>query len=223
MDINRKNWNAGQQKLKRALAAGDRETAIDLFLSQHAMLHSGKMAKSGLWSFEDEVLGGLTDDQVRAIPPDGEHSIAWILFHLARIEDITMNMLVAGAGQLFTREGWAKKLKVDIIHSANKMSNADVAGLSARMDVRALKSYRSAVGRRTRQIIKKLGAEDFKKKVVPHRIQNVLDEGAVIPEAMEVINYWGSRTIAGLLLMPATRHNVLHLNEALRIKQILKT
>ena len=55
----------------------------------------------------------------------------------------------------------------------------------------------------------------------PHRIQNVLDEGAVIPEAMEVICYWGSRTIAGLLLMPATRHNVLHLNEALRIRKML--
>ena len=102
MDIHRKNWNAVQQALKWALAAGDREKTLELFLSQHAMLHSGKMAKSGLWSFEDEVLDGLSDEQVRAIPQDGEHSIVWILFHLARIEDITMNMLVAGADQLFT-------------------------------------------------------------------------------------------------------------------------
>ncbi|MCK7505722.1 MAG: hypothetical protein MZV70_17665 [Desulfobacterales bacterium] len=43
-----------------------------------------------------------------------------------------MSMLVAGTGQLFTRDGWAKKLKVDVVHSANKMSGADVAGLSAR-------------------------------------------------------------------------------------------
>ena len=101
------------------------------------------------------------------------------------------------------------------------MSEAGVADLSATVNVTALKAYRNAVGRRTRQIAQKLKAEDFKKKVEPHRIQNVLDEGAVIPEAMEVINYWGTRTIAGLLLMPATRHNVLHLNEALRIRQTL--
>jgi hypothetical protein len=221
LDPNRKQWNAGQQKLKRAFAAGDREWALELFLSQHAMHHSAKMARSGLWSFEDEVLNGLTDGQVRTIPRNGEHSIAWILLHLARIEDISMSMLVAGTCQLFTRDGWAKKLKVDIVHSANKMSGADVAGLSARVNVTALKSYRLAVGRRTRQIVQKLKAEDFKKKVEPHRIQNVLDEGAVIPEAMEIIRYWGSRTIAGLLLMPATRHNVLHLNEALRIRKML--
>jgi len=45
-----------------------------------------------------------------------------------------------------------------------------------------------------------------------------MEAGAVLPEAMEIINYWSSKTIAGLLLMPATRHCVLHLNEAERIR-----
>jgi hypothetical protein len=46
-----------------------------------------------------------------------------------------------------------------------------------------------------------------------------MDEGALLPQAIEILNYWSSRSIAGLLLMPPTRHNFLHLNEALRIKQ----
>jgi hypothetical protein len=219
MDPNRKHWNERHQKLNRALAAGDRENAIELFLCQHAMVHSAKMAKTGLWSFEDEVLHDLTDNQARLLPPGGEHSIAWILFHLARVEDITMNMLVAGTVQLFTRDDWGKKMKVNIVHSANKMDDENVANLSASIDIKALKAYRLAVGRRTREIVKKLQAEDFKKKVDPARIQKVMEEGAVIKEAMEIINYWGSRTIAGLLLMPPSRHCILHLNEALRIKQ----
>ncbi len=65
MDPNRKRWNEGHQKLNRALRAGDRDNAIELFLNQHAMVHSAKMAKSGLWSFEDEILNGLTDGQIR--------------------------------------------------------------------------------------------------------------------------------------------------------------
>lgn len=221
MDPNRKRWNEGHQRLNRALAAGDRDKAIELFLNQHAMIHSARMAKGWLWSFEDEVLNSLTDEQIRKIPPGGEHSIAWILLHLARIEDITMSMLVAGTEQIFTRGGWAEKLNVDIVHSANKMSEAGVANISVKIDINALKAYRLAVGYRTRQIVQKLEAADFKKKVAPARLQQVLDEGAVISEAMEVINYWGTRTIAGLLLMPATRHNILHLNEALRIRQEL--
>lgn len=221
MDANYKRWNEGQQKLRRALASGDREKAIELFLNQHAMVHSAKVAKTGLWSFEDQVLSGLTDTQVRQMPVGGEHSIAWILFHLARVEDITMNMLVAGTEQLFTKGNWAEKLKVGIVHSANRMDDESVANLSARINVTALKAYRAAVGIRTRQIVQKLRAEDFKKKVEPDRIQKVMAAGAVIPEAMEIINYWSTRTIAGLLLMPPTRHNILHLNEALRIRQKL--
>ena len=219
MNPNRKQWNDGHQKLNRALAAGDRDKAIELFLAQHAMIHSAKMAKSGLWSFEDEILNGLTDDQIRTMV--GEHSIAWILLHLARIEDTVMNMLVAGTEQLFTRDGWGKKMNVDIAHSANKMTDASVAELSAKINIKALRAYRVAVGKRTRRIVQKLKAEDFKKKVEPGRIQKVMEAGAVLPEAMEIINYWSSKTIAGLLLMPPTRHCILHLNEAERIKKKL--
>ncbi len=221
MDPNRKLWNDSHQKLNRALAAGDREKAIELFLNGHAMVHSAKMAKSGLWSFEDEVLDDLSEGQIRLIPPGGEHSIAWILLHLARIEDIVMNMLVAGTAQLFTSDNWAEKLNVAILHSANRMDKESVAKLSAKIDVKALKAYRIAVGRRTRQIVKKLQAGDFKQKVDPTRIQKVMVEGAVSPEATEIIHYWSKKTIAGLLLMPPTRHCILHLNEAMKIRQVL--
>lgn len=223
MNPNRKHWNASHQKLNRALAAADRETATKLFLAQHAMVHSAKMAKSGLWSFEDEVLCDLSDDQLRTIPRGGEHSIAWILFHLARCEDITMNMLVAGTPQLFLRDSWAKKMNVQVIHSANSMDEVSMAKLSAEINVKALKAYRIAVGRRTRQVVKKIKAEDYQKPVDPLRTQNVMEEGAVSTDAMEIFNYWASRTIAGLLLMPPTRHCFLHLNEALKIrKKIVK-
>ena len=151
----------------------------------------------------------------------GEHSIAWILLHLARIEDTTMNMLVAGTEQLFTKDGWGKKMNVDIVHSANKMSEAGVASLSGKINVKALRAYRVAVGKRTREIVQKLKAENFKTKVDPIRIQKVMEANAVVPEAMEIINYWSSKTIAGLLLMPATRHCILHLNEAERLKSVI--
>lgn len=219
MNPNRKHWNALHQKLNRALAAGDSEKAIEIFLDQHSMVHSANMSKMGHWSFEDEVLSDLTDDQIRKIPAGGEHSIAWIIFHLARIEDITMNMLVAGTPQLFTPNGWAKKMSVEVLHSANKMDDDSVAKLSAEINVKALKAYRVAVGRRTRQVVKKIRVEEYAKSVDPMRIQKVMEEGAVSKDAMEIIHYWASRTIAGLLLMPPTRHCFLHLNEALKIRK----
>lgn len=218
MDPNRKRWNVGQQKLRRALLAKHPE-AIALFLDQHAKVHSGKMTRTELWSFEDEVLNGISEEQIRCIPEGAEHSIAWILFHLARIEDMTMNMLVAGTPQIFVREDWAKRLNVEIFHSGNAMDESSVVIISARIDIYELRAYRQSVGHQTRKIVQKLKPEELNQKVDPLRLQTIMDEGALIPEAIGILNYWSKRTIAGLLLMPPTRHNFLHLNEAARIKQ----
>ena len=222
MDPHRKLWNANHQKLSRILAKVDREAAIPLFLDQHAMVHSARVTKSNLWSFEDEVLDDMSDEEIRQLPRGGEHSIAWILFHLARIEDITMNMLVAGTLQLFSRDDWAGRMNVSVLHSANGMDEQSVAELSANVDIKCLRKYRTAVARRTRQIVQELKAEDFKTKVDPSRIERVLEEGAVTHEAMEIANYWSKKTIAGLLLMPPTRHCILHWNEGMRIKERIR-
>jgi hypothetical protein len=221
MDPNRKLWNAGQQTLRRALASNQLQAAIGQFLIQHAMVHSLKVSRMDVWSFADELWQGLSEPDFRAIPSKGEHSIAWILFHMARIEDITMNMLVAGKHQLYSKEKWEAKLKSTIRHSANGMNAASIADLSASLDVKALQAYRLAVGQRTRAIVKKLKLEELISKVDPNRLKKVLEEGAVIPEAIGIVNYWGNRTMAGLLLMPPTRHNFLHLHEAMRLKQKL--
>ena len=221
MDPNRKLWNDKQQKLRRALAANQHSHAIECFLTQHAMVHTKKMSRMDLWSFEDEIWHESTPATIRTIPPKGDHSIAWILFHIARVEDITMNMLVAGTPQLYMLDKWGRKLNSTTHHSANKMDNESVANLSSALDIDALRDYRLAVGRRTREIVKQILPGELSQKVDPARLQKVLDEGAVTREAIEIVNYWGKRTIAGLLLMPPTRHNFLHLNEAFRIKQKL--
>ena len=222
MDPNRKLWNQGEQKLRQALAAHERTEAIKLFLIQHAMLHSAKVSKAGLWSFEDEVLNDLPEEQFRCVPPRSEHSIAWIIFHLARIEDITMNLLIAGTPQLFLRDDWKSKLNVRILHAGNEMDDISIASLSVEIDLNALRAYRQSVGRRTREIVRKLKAEDFGEKASPARLERIMEERALLPEAAGIRDYWSKRTIAGLLLMPPTRHNFLHLNEALRIKQKLQ-
>jgi len=56
-------------------------------------------------------------------------------------------------------------------------------------------------------------------KVDPARLQRVWDEKAVVEAASGIVDYWGKRNVAGLLLMPATRHHIIHLNEALKLKR----
>ena len=189
-----------------------------MFLSQHAMVHSAATAQAGLWSFADEVLQDMTDVAMRCIPRNGDHSVAWIIWHMARIEDVTMNLLVAGSPQILHQNGWLDRMKVPYRHTGNAMEPEHIAHLSATIDLEALKAYRVAVGRRTREIVSQLSPETLKRKVDPLRLRQITTEGAMLEEAGEILAYWGNRTIAGLLLMPPTRHNFIHLNEALRVK-----
>ena len=219
LEIRRKALHKQQTTLNRMLsAAAPKPQAIDLFLRQHAQLHVAKMAKTESWSFEDQIAEGLADEQMRCIPRNGEHSIAWLLWHMARIEDTAMNLLVAGRPQVFNEGNWRERLKVSVCDTGNAMEDQEIERLCATIDVKALRAYRLAVGRRTREIVKALEPDDLRNKVDPRRLEQVLAEGAVVEAARGVIDYWGRRTIAGLLLMPATRHNIIHLNEALRIK-----
>jgi hypothetical protein len=223
MDTNRKFWNEQQQILQRALKQPDEHhAAIELFLRQHAAVHAAAMSHSEAWSFEDEVLQHISEESLRRIPKNGEHSITWILWHIARIEDVTMNLLVAGCPQILFSDGWLEQMNATICHTGNAMSAEAVAKLSAALNIEALKAYRIAVGRRTREIVQQLPPQELRRKPEAFRLDQIKAEAAVVEAASEIIDYWGGRSKAGLLLMPATRHNFMHLNEALRIKQKLR-
>jgi hypothetical protein len=220
MNPDRIFWNQQQQALRWNLThAENLQKAIGLFLRQHAMVHTAIMSHDGLWSFEDEILEDVTMQQMRLIPRNCDHSIAWILWHMTRIEDVTMNLLVAGSPQVMLQEGWLDQLKVNVRDTGNAMTTSGVMELSACMNIEALRSYRLEVGRRTREIVKLLDWEQLERKVDPARLQQVLVQKAVLEAASGLLDYWGRLTVAGLLLMPPTRHNFIHLNEALRIKQ----
>jgi len=221
MDPNRKHWNEQLKLLRKALNdSEDHQTAIDLFLRQHAMVHDAEMSNVGLYSFADEVWDRASEMTLRCVPPKFEHSIAWIIWHLARIEDMTMNGLLVAKTQVFFQDDWPTKLKIDLRHSGNVvMDDVDVTELSKVIDIDALKAYRLAVGRSTQEVVKALEADDLERNIEPARLQELLENGSVVEEASDLLTYWGSLTIAGLLLMPSTRHNFVHLNEALRVKK----
>ena len=223
MDQERKDWNKDQQVLKHLLSpSGDHQKGIELFLVQHSRLHTAEMSGSGLWSYSDEILDGLPDSLLRQVPPGFEHSIAWLIWHMARIEDVTMNLLVAGRPQLFYEQEWFINMKYLYRETGNALDATGIATLSASVDLQALLAYRVAVGRCTRLIIEGLQPDDLHQAVSSARLERVLAEGAVVESTRSLLDYWGGRTIAGLLLMPPTRHNFIHHNEAARIRNNLK-
>src|SRR5574341_1494708 len=124
---NRKRWTRQQNQLRQFLAAKVHfQQAIDLFLRQHAAVHSSQISKSRVWSLPDEVIVGLTDGHLRTCLRPGLNSIAWLLWHAARIEDVTMNLLVLEQPQVLTRTDWAARLNLPLRDVGTGMNDAEV-------------------------------------------------------------------------------------------------
>jgi len=220
IDSQRRICMQQQTRLRGLFADPDQHLlAMESFYLQHARLHSQAMTGANDWSFEDAILDDLPVEQFRLIPGNRPHSIAWILWHISRIEDVAMNILVAGEEQILVEGNWLKHLEVDTPSTGNAMSSSEIQDLSRQVNIPALRAYRLEVGRRTRHICQSLTSQDLRRKVDPQRLERVVTSGALVENAIGVKVYWGKRDIAGLLLMPASRHILVHLNESLTLKR----
>ena len=220
---NLQELNKLHKSLRQTLTTGDdKALAIQLFLALHSQLHSRDVSPNTPWSYEDLLLEGLEEAEFRKIPEGQEHSLIWIVWHLSRIEDVTMNGLVARRDQVFERGSWQAKIGSPITHAANGTGLEVAQALSSVVDIVALRAYRVAVGISTQEIVQSLTLSDFKRKVSPEDIQRISKEGAVVPAGKDVVDYWSRRDVAGLLLMPPTRHTIVHWNEARKILDLIK-
>lgn len=194
------------------------EQAKQLFFDLHAKLHVSSM--TGTQKNEvDRLLSGLTPDEYRIMPTSEDETIAWVLWHIARIEDLTMGILVAGGGQIFD-DKWKKQLNAPISDTGNALSDDEIMELSCQLDIEALIAYRNAVGQRTRDIVASLSAGDIKRKVSLQGLEEVKLAGGVTDQedSIWLLDFWGKKDVAGLLLMPPTRHVILHLNDCCKWK-----
>jgi hypothetical protein len=218
----RRTWSADHKRLRGYLSSGDQlQSAKDLFFTLHGVLHSGDLIGADLWSYADHIFSDLTDDQYRRIPENTDHSLIWILWHISRIEDITMNILVKNESQVYLSGGWVDKMNSPIHHAGNLIQEENLRLISQKIETEQLFKYRIAVGRRTQEIVQNLSTEELSQKTQPDRLARIMEEGTVLPEAEVLIEYWSRKKIYQLLLMPPTRHLMVHLNEALAFKEVM--
>ncbi|MDL2317969.1 DinB family protein [Eubacteriales bacterium OttesenSCG-928-A19] len=198
------------------------DEAKQLFLELHSKLHLSAVSGS-VQNEVDTLLGDLAPQEYRMMPTAKDETIAWVLWHIARIEDMTMNILVADGVQLFDDE-WKKQLNAPISDTGNALSDDEIMDLSRQLNIEKLISYRNTVGARTRDIVKALSANDLKRKVSAKGLEAIKQVGGVTEQedSLWLLDFWGKKDVAGLLLMPPTRHVMMHLNDCCKWKQHIR-
>jgi DinB superfamily len=165
--------------------------------------------------------GQLTDDQMRRRPHPQLNSIAWLLWHMARSEDMGVNRLIANRPDVLTGDGWASRLDLSRRDMGTGMTDDEVVEFSTRMNPVALRAYSGAVGRRTQEVVRGLPAEAWDDVPDPSHIHRVLVEEEVMgPNAGWVEPVYVGKTKGWLLLQMALRHPSGHLGQATLLRKL---
>ena len=106
------------------------------------------------------VVDGLTPEQLEFRVDPQANSIAWLVWHLTRIQDDHVAG-VAGAEQVWTGQGWVERfgLPFDPMATGYGHRPADVAAVRARGEL--LAGYHDAVHQQTTGYVEGLGDADL--------------------------------------------------------------
>ncbi len=197
------------------------DNAISIFMELHGLVHSSKVSESSNKSIEDGLWDNLDDGIFRKAINKKGRTVAYSIWHSTRIEDMTMNVLVANRTQVIDRENWMERINSSIYDTGNALTQEEILDFSSLINMESLKEYRDAVGIETRQIVSSLTFSDLKRKVSAQDLDSIVESGSVLKDenAFWLIDYWKTKTVSGILLMPATRHLLVHLNESLEAKR----
>lgn len=197
------------------------DEAKQLFLELHSKLHLSSITRTSP-NEVDNLLNDLAPHEFNIMPTSKDQTIAWVLWHTARIEDLTMGILVAEGKQLFDGE-WKKQLNT-ISDTGNALSKDEIVQLSRKLNIETLIAYRNAVGQRTLKIVKSLSANDMKRVVSAQGLTAIKQAGGVTDQddSLWLLDFWSKKDVAGLLLMPPTRHVIGHLNDCCKWKQHIR-
>jgi hypothetical protein len=213
------------EKLRSMLKSKKNFEEAKIFaLEVHAITHTSKVSLCKTPTYFDGILQGLKESDYCIMPEPTDETIAWHLWHIARIEDLVGNILISEQSQIFD-DSWSKKLNVSIKDTGNAMSDEEIFSLSREINKKELINYRNAVGIRTRKTIDSLSFNDLRKKASICNLDRLVDEGGLIKErsSMMLKEFWGRLTIMGMVLLPLTRHHMMHLPDSCRIKEYIRT
>lgn len=111
-------------------------------------------------------LDGLTTEELNWRPNAEANSIAFIVWHTARVEDRWFQVFCQDKPDLWASERWFEKLGMDENQPAIRLTSADLASFPT-LTMDDLKSFFEAVRSETKKYLASIGPEDL--ETVPGR------------------------------------------------------
>lgn len=165
----------------------------------------------------------LTPDNVKYRPKDNFSSIAWNIWHITRIEDAIANIIINNSKQILSEE-ILHKINVTITDTGNAFTEQDVDLFNKQVNIIELLKYRKKVGKNTVEILQRLTVQDRKRKPTQEQLKRIIEENVVTTskDSIWLVDFWSKKTVSGLLTMPITRHQIVHVNDCFKLVEKYK-
>ncbi len=198
---------------KGAIPRWTRET---LFPVTHSVVHSAAVG-GNLASVAERTFAGVTDEQMRLSTARRSQLVGGIMWRIARIEDIILNTVFTSRDQVFD-DAWQSRLSIMRPDFGIGMTSAEVAELSRQIDLGALRDYRDAVGRRTREIVSGFNEKDWDGEIAAASLEHAAALGAFGTRREPFVKAFTGRPRAAVLSGVALLHSSGHLGEAATVR-----
>ena len=194
--------------------------AQEMFLLRYRPDHPGM--SSNHTGMSRRMLADLSEEQVRRPPCPGVNTLAWLVWHMARVEDIGINRFVTDGEQVFDIGDWGTRLGVARRDLGTGMTPDEVLDLSARIDVPALHDYWDAVEERTVAVVQALHPEDLDTILDATHVQRIFAHDELdTPDALWVCDYMENQPRGFFLIHLGLTHIFVHWGEAQAIRGLL--
>jgi uncharacterized damage-inducible protein DinB len=112
-----------------------------------------------------ESVEGLSPEQLAWRPDPGSNSIAWLVWHLTRVQDDHVAD-VAGTEQVWTSEGWAERFGLPLADSDTGYGHSADQVAAVRVEsAELLTGYHESVCKRTFEYVSELTEKDLDRVV----------------------------------------------------------
>ncbi|MFC5946899.1 DUF664 domain-containing protein [Pseudonocardia lutea] len=145
------------------------------------------------------VVAGLTEEQL-ALRPDGQgNSIAWLVWHLTRVQDDHLADAF-GTEQVWLADGWQQRFGLDLPPTDTGYGHGPEQVAAVRAPAELLADYHAAVAGRTVELIA---------KVTPEQLDEVIDDR------------WDPPVTRGVRLVSVVDDDARHLGQAEYVRGLL--
>ena len=112
----------------------------------------------------DEITDGLTDDIATYQPTPDANSIAWLIWHSARVQDVQV-CDIAGSDPVWARDGWVDRFGLDLPRDDTGYGHSAEDVAKVRASAELLAGYYHAVHEMTLEFVGTLSDADLERIV----------------------------------------------------------